>query len=103
MARKLFVGNLSPNTTEDAVARAFAPYGATAVSLAANEGFGFVYVEDTVAALAIQEMDGRILNGEAIVVRESLLREAAPTRQELEDRMYYDPYSVALESAYRFS
>ncbi|KAL0089277.1 hypothetical protein F4703DRAFT_1940784 [Phycomyces blakesleeanus] len=72
MAAKLYVGNLSWNTTEDTLREAFSAYGTVESSIVMRDrdtgrsrGFGFVtYSSDSEAQAAIdalneQELDGR--------------------------------------------
>lgn len=76
---KLFVGNLSFQTTEDEVLRAFTPYGAVeSVSILTDRmtgqsrGFGFVEMPDrTEAQNAINALNGAELNGRALNVNEA--------------------------------
>jgi RNA recognition motif-containing protein len=70
---KLYVGNLSFNTSEQQLRELFEPYGVTSAQLAMDResgrprGFGFVEVTDSekgnaaVAALHGKELDGRTL------------------------------------------
>jgi len=64
--RKLFVGNLSPETTEASLGEMFAPFGTVrSLSLARDlfngtcKGFGFVEMEGHEARAAMAELDGR--------------------------------------------
>jgi RNA recognition motif-containing protein len=76
---KLFVGNLSFQTTEDEVLRAFTPYGnVESVSILTDRmtgqsrGFGFVEMPDrTEAQNAINALNGAELNGRALNVNEA--------------------------------
>ena len=79
MSTKLFVGNLSFQTTEDEVLRAFTPYGnVESVSILTDRmtgqsrGFGFVEMPDrTEAQNAINALNGAELNGRALNVNEA--------------------------------
>jgi RNA recognition motif-containing protein len=77
MAKRLFIGNLSYNTTEDALVAAFAQWGATSATLPTDEsgrakGFGFIEIpEDNQAAEAIRAMDGKELDGRPLTVNEA--------------------------------
>jgi len=81
--KKLYVGNLSFHTTEDQLRELFAPYGqADSVSLVTDRdtgqsrGFGFVEMADDGAAQrAIDELNGRELDGRALTVNEARPRE----------------------------
>jgi cold-inducible RNA-binding protein len=76
MAKKLFIGGLSWNTTSDQLKAAFAAVGpvSDAVVITDREtgrsrGFGFVtYANDADADKALNEMSGTMLDGRAIKV-----------------------------------
>ena len=76
MKKKLFVGGLSWNTTDEALAAAFAPMGevveATVVTdreTGRSRGFGFVTFANVQAAeAAVAKMDGTSLDGRTINV-----------------------------------
>ncbi|CAN5222230.1 RNA-binding protein [soil metagenome] len=85
---KLFVGNLSFNTTEAELEETFSKSG-TVVSVAIptdretgrKRGFGFVEMETKeMADAAVKEFNGQSIDGRQIVVNESKPREAAPRR-----------------------
>jgi RNA recognition motif-containing protein len=74
MGKRIYVGNLSYNTTEDGLRSAFAAYGevvnATVITDRAtgqSRGFGFIEMSDdeavrtAIAALNGQDLDGRPL------------------------------------------
>ena len=76
MSKRLFIGNLSFNVSEEELLTEFAPYGASEVAIPTSEtgrpkGFGFVTVEDDQAEAAIAAMDGRELKGRQIAVSEA--------------------------------
>ena len=79
MAVKLFVGGLSWDTTEDSLKSFFATVGtvtsATIISdkfSGKSRGFGFVEMStDDEAKKAIAELNGKTLDGRAIVVNEA--------------------------------
>src|SRR5438132_3303288 len=79
MSKKLFVGNLSFQTTESDITAAFEPFGAIeSVSLITDrdtgrsKGFGFVVMTDVEAAdKAIAQMNGSQLEGRALTVNEA--------------------------------
>ncbi len=79
MAVKLFVGGLSWDTTEDSLRSFFATIGtvtsATIISdkfSGKSRGFGFVEMStDDEAKKAIAELNGKTLDGRAIVVNEA--------------------------------
>ena len=85
MTKRLFVGNLSFNTTEDDLQSAFAPFGSTSATIPVNEsgrskGFGFVDVEGDQMEAAISQWDGKELNGRAINVNEARPRPEGGSR-----------------------
>lgn len=78
MATKLYVGNLSYNTTNDSLRDAFAQAG-TVVSATVltdrmsgrSRGFGFVEMEEADAAKAIEMWNGKDLEGRDLRVNEA--------------------------------
>jgi RNA recognition motif-containing protein len=80
---KLFVGNLSFNTTENDLQDTFAAHGiVTAVDLIVDKmsgrprGFGFVTMSnDTEAEAAINALNGADLDGRSLTVNEARPRE----------------------------
>ena len=85
MTKKLYVGNLSYDTTEDALRDLFGALGEVAsVALIVDRGTGrskgFAFVEmtdDTAAQQAITDLNGKEVDGRAIRVAE-----ARPPRQD---------------------
>ena len=82
--KKLYVGNLSFNTTEDELRDLFAQHGSvTSVSLVTDRetgqprGFGFVEMESGAEA-AISALDGKQIGGRTIKVNEARPRENRP-------------------------
>ena len=79
MAKKLFVGGLSWDTTDDGLRQAFASYGEitepkviTERDSGRSRGFGFVtFAQDDDAKTAISKMDGTSLDGKTIKVNEA--------------------------------
>ena len=79
MAKKLFVGGLSWDTTDDGLRQAFASYGEITEAKVITErdsgrsrGFGFVtFAQDDDAKTAISKMDGTSLDGKIIKVNEA--------------------------------
>ena len=68
--KKLFVGNLPPDATEDSVRTLFAEYGTVrSISVASDiftgkcKGFGFIEIEGHEARAAQAALDGNMLNG----------------------------------------
>ena len=81
LGKRLFIGNLSFDVTEEDLRAAFEPYGATEVVLPTSEtgrpkGFAFVEVAEGQAQAAISAMDGKELQGRAIAVDEARPRPA---------------------------
>jgi RNA recognition motif-containing protein len=90
MAKKLYVGGLSYQTTEDSLGAAFAQAG-TVVSVVVikdrfsgqSKGFGFVEMaSDEEATKAIQLLDGKELDGRTIKVNEAKPMEDRPPRRD---------------------
>jgi cold-inducible RNA-binding protein len=86
MATKLFVGSLSWNTTDDSLREFFAAAGTvTSASVIVDrdsgrsKGFGFVEMSsDEEAMAAIDQLNGKELDGRAIAVSEARPREDRP-------------------------
>ena len=75
----IYVGNLSPKTSEWQLRKAFARYGKVG-SISMDEPprdgdvYGFCFVEmpfDNQASVAIRELNGEKLGGNALIIRES--------------------------------
>ncbi len=79
MSKKLFVGSLSWGTDEYSLRAAFEQFGQieevkliTDRETGRSRGFGFVtFIEDEDAKKAIEQMDGRELDGRTIAVNEA--------------------------------
>lgn len=79
----LYVGNLSFDTSEEALRAAFAEYGTvtsariiTDRETGQSRGFGFVEMEDAQAAqAAISALDGTDMDGRTLTVNEARPRE----------------------------
>lgn len=88
MSTKLFVGNLSFNTTENQLQDLFAAHGTvTEVDLIMDKfsgrprGFAFVTMESKEAAeAAIKAVNGQEVDGRALTVNEARPREDRPPR-----------------------
>ena len=83
--KKLYVGNLPWNTTEDDLRELFAPMGAThsAVLITDREtgrsrGFGFVEMDNDAADKAMSELNGTEYGGRQLKVNEARARERRP-------------------------
>ena len=80
---RIFVGNLSFNTSDDDLRATFAPYGEVASAQVITDrettrsrGFGFVEMLDNDAAQqAIRSLNGSDLQGRALNVNEARARE----------------------------
>jgi RNA recognition motif-containing protein len=86
MSKRIYVGNLPFNTTEDEVRELFAQYGSvTSVDLITDRetgsprGFGFVEME-TGAAEAIDALNNHEMGGRNLRVNEARPREDRPRR-----------------------
>jgi cold-inducible RNA-binding protein len=83
MNNKLFVGNLSFNTTENALQDAFAPHGTVVEATIVTDrttgrarGFGFVTMStDEEAQTAVSTMNGQSIDGRALTVNVARPRE----------------------------
>lgn len=76
MSKRLFVGNLSFNTSETDLQGAFAAYGATGATIPTDydgrsKGFGFVDVDAEQMDAAISAMNGREISGRSLTVNEA--------------------------------
>ena len=78
MSKKLYVGNLSFQTTESDITNAFAQCGAVeSVSIITDrdtgrsKGFGFVLMEEEGADKAIAALNGSQLDGRTLTVNEA--------------------------------
>ena len=84
----IYVGNLSFETTEEALEGAFAAHGAVQSAriitdryTGQSRGFGFVEMSDNAAAeAAIQALNGRELSGRPLTVNEARPREDRGSR-----------------------
>ena len=88
MNTKLFIGNLSFNTTQDQLRELFAAHGnVIEVDLIMDKfsgrprGFGFITMETKESAeAAIQALNGKSIDGRAMTVNEARPREERPPR-----------------------
>jgi cold-inducible RNA-binding protein len=78
MAKKIFVGNLSFQTSENDLNDLFTQFGEVdSVSIITDrdtgrsKGFGFVAMGDDSAEKAISQLNGKELNGRALTVNEA--------------------------------
>ena len=83
MSRKLFVGNLPYSATSEHLSEAFSQFGIVTSSKVIEDretgrsrGFAFVEMEtDDQGAAAMQAMNGALLDGRSIAVREAVERQ----------------------------
>ena len=85
MSKKLFVGNLPYSVNDQGLGEAFASYNPASATVindkftGRSRGFGFVEIEDDAAAdKAVEEMNGKEVDGRALVVNEARPREDRP-------------------------
>jgi cold-inducible RNA-binding protein len=76
MSKRLFVGNLSFEVSEEELRNAFADYGATGATIPMNQsgrpkGFGYVDVATEQAQEAIAAMQGKDLGGRELDIKEA--------------------------------
>lgn len=78
MSKKIYVGNLSFQTTETEITNAFSQFGAvesiqmiTDRDTGRMKGFGFVTMEDEGAEKAIAQLNGSQLGGRTLTVNEA--------------------------------
>lgn len=94
MAKKLYVGNLSYNTTDVSLKAAFATLGEvesasviTDKMTGRSRGFGFVnMVNDAEAEAAIAKMNGADLEGRKLTVNEAKPLSERPPRRNFDNR-----------------
>jgi RNA recognition motif-containing protein len=100
MATKLFVGSLSYSVNDDQLQDFFASVGKVVSAkvivdrdTGRSKGFGFVEMEsDEEAKKAIQELDGKELDGRAVAVNEARPREDRGERRPFNNRGGGRPY-----------
>jgi RNA recognition motif-containing protein len=88
MATKLYVGNLSPNTTENQILELFKQSGNVTscqliIDKVTNKSKGFAFVEmgsEAEAAKAMADRNGKELDGQALKVNEAKSREERPMK-----------------------
>ncbi|VTT96775.1 rna-binding protein : Putative uncharacterized protein OS=Gemmata sp. Wa1-1 PE=4 SV=1: RRM_1 [Gemmataceae bacterium] len=86
MGKKLYVGNLSYDVTDDQLRDMFAPYGAVQTAQVVSDrdtgrskGFGFVEMgSEQEAQAAIAGMHGQMSSGRSLTVNEAKPRESRP-------------------------
>ncbi len=85
LSKKIYVGNLSFEATEDQVRELFAQHGTVESVALINDrdtgrfrGFGFVEMDDASANKAIKALDGAEVDGRALRVNEARPQEDRP-------------------------
>ena len=87
--KNIFVGNLNPGTKPETIRSLFEPLGTihhfklmTEPDTGLSRGFAFVEMQDAEAAAAIAGLEGRMVDGQPIHVREGRpkLHRASPAR-----------------------
>lgn len=85
MTKKVYVGNLSFNATEEEVRSLFAEFGKVQSVAMINDrdsgrfrGFCFVEMEDSAANAAINALNGKSVDGRDLRVNEARPRESRP-------------------------
>jgi RNA recognition motif-containing protein len=85
LSKKIYVGNLSFDATEEQVREMFEAHGTVESVALINDrdtgrfrGFGFVEMDDASANKAIQALDGAEVDGRALKVNEARPREERP-------------------------
>lgn len=94
MAKKLYVGNLSYNTTDASLKDAFVPLGAVESAnvivdkmTGRSRGFGFVTMtNDDEALKAIESMNGAEVEGRKLTVNEAKPLAERPPRRNFDNR-----------------
>ena len=94
MAKKLYVGNLSYNTTDASLKDAFSAMGEvesanviTDKMTGRSRGFGFVsMVNDEEALVAIEKMNGADVDGRKLTVNEAKPLAERPPRRNFDNR-----------------
>jgi len=76
MSKRLYVGNLSFDTSEHQLQTAFASFGCTSATVPTDhdgrsKGFGFVDVEADQMNAAISGMNGKDVGGRSVTVNEA--------------------------------
>lgn len=85
MSKKIYVGNLSFQATEDEVRGMFSEFGAIESLAMINDretgrfrGFAFVEMEDSAANAAIKALNGKEVESRELTVNEARPREERP-------------------------
>ena len=96
MSKRLFVGNLAQQVTDEQLGQVFAPYGAVrkaeVVRGRGGRGRGFGYVElgsDEAVTRAIAELNGREIQGRSVTVAEAQSSAPRTNMQEADQRFEF--------------
>ena len=96
MSKRLFVGNLAQQITDEELGQAFAPYGAVrkaeVVRGRGGRGRGFGYVElasDEAVTRAIAELNGCEIHGRSVTVAEAQSSAPRTNMQEADQRFEF--------------
>lgn len=88
MGKKIYVGNLSFDSTEDGLRGLFSQYGEvesakviTEQGTGRSRGFGFVEMDTEAAEAAISALNGVEFEGRSLKVNEAKPRESRPPRR----------------------
>ncbi|MES2436722.1 MAG: RNA-binding protein [Patescibacteria group bacterium] len=78
MSKKLYIGGVSYNTTQQGLQEAFEKFGKVVSAqiimdkmTGRSRGFGFIEIEDADAEAAINGMNGATLDGRKLIVNEA--------------------------------
>jgi len=77
MSKRLYIGNLPSDMTEERLVQAFAAWGVSSATVPADDGgrpkgFAFVDIfEDDQAKQAIEAMNGKDMDGRQLIVNEA--------------------------------
>lgn len=81
--KKIYIGNLSFNTTEEKISEIFSKFGEiNSVTIlrdsfsGLSKGFGFVEMEDDSAMIAISSVNGKEIDGRKVRVSEAVEKSA---------------------------
>lgn len=88
MSKSIYVGNIAFSTSEDEIRNLFSQFGEVTSVKFINDretgrfrGFGFVEMDDSAAAEAVNALNGKEVGGRALKVNEAQEREARPARR----------------------
>lgn len=73
--KKLYIGNLPSDVTEEGLVAHFGPYGGANPHIVGRRNFGFIDVDEDRMRAAIAERDGALLDGKELTINEATHRE----------------------------